>query len=749
VSPYLIGLAGALKGYLTTCRMNISYFKSAFETKPTDTLIFSDFLAGIKHGKWQDIVINYRNNKIKKELLPCVTSSGVFDHRSYKGLKEHSGILNIDIDQKQNIGINLIDTRDQLYADPFVLGGHISVGGNGLSLYVKINSKKHYESFCALEKYFANKYEIIIDKGTKDVPRARFISYDPEAFINEKSKKWDSYIEKQKQPPKSYGEYVSSKSDFEFVMQQITRNAINITEDYHDWVKVGFAIASEFGDRGRQYFHDVSKVSSKYDFEKCEKKYDNILKSNVSNVKISSFFWMAKNAGIEIKSQRTKKIESAAKLRLKQVGNNGGSANVEEARRETEKYLREVEGITGGDVTEIIDQLQELNPRELNEKPDLQKKIEYCLQIINQHGVKFNVITGKLESNGEQLTDNDVNSIYIDLIEVEPSIKRDLFNTIINSNRIRKFDPFKDFIAKHKHLKPSGCIDELLKCIDDRMFIGQYHLGDYKEIFVKKWLLSIMASIHGTYSLMILVLTGKQMIEKTNFFRNLLPDELRSYYAESKLDAGKDDEILMTQKILLIDDEFGGKSKQEAKKLKDLSSKQYFSIRRPYARYAEDIRRIAVLGGTSNDDEILNDPTGNRRIIPLKIESIDMERYKEIDKTELFIELYHEWKKIGDGWMLTPEEVMMLNESTLAHEQEVTEYQLLEKYYEQDSSYFFKVTSTDIKVFLEAKTGQRLSLYKIGQSLRKLGYDRRCSRQGVKIVQIWNVKQIVTDESNF
>ena len=57
----------------------------------------------------------------------------------------------------------------------------------------------------------------------------------------------------------------------------------------------------------------------------------------------------------------------------------------------------------------------------------------------------------------------------------------------------------------------------------------------------------------------------------------MLPKELRSYYAESKLDAGKDDEILMTQKLLIMDDEMGGKSKKEVKRLKELTSKQTYS----------------------------------------------------------------------------------------------------------------------------------------------------------------------------
>src|SRR5690606_8018810 len=112
----------------------------------------------------------------------------------------------------------------------------------------------------------------------------------------------------------------------------------------------------------------------------------------------------------------------------------------------------------------------------------------------------------------------------------------------------------------------------------------------------------------------------------------------RRYYAESNLDEGKDSEILMCKKLIIVDDEFGGKSKKDATKLKRLSSQQTFSIRAPYGRITEDLNRLAVLGGTSNDSEVINDPTGHRRIIPIILLSFDIEKYKSIDKTKLFIE---------------------------------------------------------------------------------------------------------------
>jgi Predicted P-loop ATPase and inactivated derivatives len=129
----------------------------------------------------------------------------------------------------------------------------------------------------------------------------------------------------------------------------------------------------------------------------------------------------------------------------------------------------------------------------------------------------------------------------------------------------------------------------------------------------------------------------------------------------------------MATKAIICDDEFSGKSKQDYKMLKEIISKQNITLRRPFGRFAEDFQRIAVLCGCSNEPEIINDPTGNRRIIPIPLIEIDWEKYNAVDKTALWMELYHEWRQIGDGWMLTKEEVKLLNDLTTKAHQVATE----------------------------------------------------------------------------
>ena len=73
------------------------------------------------------------------------------------------------------------------------------------------------------------------------------------------------------------------------------------TADYGDWLKVGFALASEFGEAGRRYFHDISSLYSGYNQEESDTKYSECLKSDNGRTDISTLFYLAKNQGITLR----------------------------------------------------------------------------------------------------------------------------------------------------------------------------------------------------------------------------------------------------------------------------------------------------------------------------------------------------------------------------------------------------------------------------------------------------------------
>jgi predicted P-loop ATPase len=255
-------------------------------------------------------------------------------------------------------------------------------------------------------------------------------------------------------------------------------------------------------------------------------------------------------------------------------------------------------------------------------------------------------------------------------------------------------------------------------------------------IFIAKWLVGMISAVYDQHSPLMLVLCGKkQNTGKTEFFRRLLPKEIRMYYAESKLDAGKDDEILMCMKLMIMDDEFGGKSKRELSRLKELTSKQTFSLREPYGRNNVDLNRLAVLCGTSNEDSILSDPTGNRRIIPINVTAIDHTRYNSIDKVRLIMEAYHLYHE-GFQWEMTRDDIALLNTNTTEFESVSMEEELVFKYFKLtepgDQSDMF--TTSDIVTHIDSICHTKLFVHKVGQILAKNDQQRlNFYRNGIRV----------------
>ena len=682
--------------------------------KPIENIDFEDYFYRIKNGHWEDAVLNVRSGRAQKIQAPYATPSGTFDYRNIKGLINHSGLLVIDVDSKDNPEINI----DEISADQYIYAVHQSISGNGgYAIYIKIEPDRHFDAFLGLEKYFANEYHIIIDEACKDVSRMRFVSHDPDAVLIQGSKVFKKYLPKKDIEPRKT--YVHTGDDMGFIMSQIKDRSINLCEDYADWVKCGMALSNSLGESGRNHFHFISSFSSKYSENSTDKEYTGFLKRKRNGNSIGSFFFLCQQHGIKIKTPKTENIERVAKMRRK-------SGSVKDPKADTIKTL-EQSGISKEESEHIIDQVMMMPEYELQgQKTD--DLISDLKAFLSSYNMKFNQITRKVELDGNEIDDRILNGIYIKAKEVvSDKVNKDLLFSIIDSEFTPEYHPFNDFISKNKHLKPIGVIDELLSCIDCTADYDGLRVTNFLDTYMQKWLLSVVASMFGTHSEMILVLIGGQGERKTKFFRGLLPEDLQKYYAESKLDEGKDGHILMCEKLIIMDDEFGGKNKQEAKKIKELSSKSIFSIRRPYGKFHEDRKRLAVLCGTSNEGEIINDPTGNRRIIPINVNSIDREKYDSIDKTALWMELYWKWKEIGENWMLTKVEIEYLNEISRGNEQPSLEAEAISMFFltPDNAGMVLNYTNTEIVNYIETRTKLKISPYKLGLNMKKLGFEKK------------------------
>jgi predicted P-loop ATPase len=357
------------------------------------------------------------------------------------------------------------------------------------------------------------------------------------------------------------------------------------------------------------------------------------------------------------------------------------------------------------------------------------------------YNMRRNEISRNIEIDGKPITDIDLNSIFINCKTFIDKANKELVKSVIFSEFTKSYNPFYNFLSENIKIKGTGNIDKLINSIQTDT--------ENHDLFIKKWLTSLMASINGKHSPLVLVLVGGQNTGKTEWFRRLLPDELKSYYAEDKLDQGKDSDILMTKKLIIMDDEMGGKSKAESKMLNRLTSSQTFSIREPYGVVSVDLNRLAMLCGTTNIEGLLSDPTGNRRILPIKVLSIDHELYNSIDKKALFMEMYHLYNS-GYSHNLSGDDIEILNKSTDEFRAVSQEEDMLLKYFEipvndNQSEY---MTSTEILSYIKMRSQINLNPVMIGLRMKSLGFTRKAIKINKIALYKWQVVTLSNPTTN-
>ena len=697
--------------------MQISYYKNIKDNQDVDIEI-SSFLEGVRSGRWQDIVLETRAaptkeiRDLKKKTAPLVTVSGSFTARKDEALRSHSGFIAIDIDHVENIE----ETRKLLSNDTYTYACFISISGNGLCIIYRIDGSRHLDAFNAIASYLYNTYQLIVDQSCKNVARARFVSYDPFLFENTKAPVFKKYLPKQKEF-KAH-KVVVVKNDFDAMIAEMDKKQVNLCEDYSDWISICYALVSEFGEQGRDHFHTLSSHSSKYNSDDCNNQYTACLKNHSESKgkrsTIATIYYYAKQNGIDAYSNQTKEIMRAA------TSQRAAGVSAEAIIQTLEKHA----GISNEVSTEIVQQIvsKDIKYKSENVSADI-------TVFVKTFPLRKNTITRNVELNNKPIDDSDINSIFLDSKAIFKETSKDLITSILFSNRIDTYNPLHEFF------------EEDVKPVDNRPNLSKL-LASVKtdtpnaDKFIVKWLVSVVASAYGIHSPLVLIFSGeKQGTGKTHWFRYLLPKELRFLFAESKMDAGKDDEILMTKKLLILDDEYGGKSKKEEKRLKELTSKEFINVREPYGRVSTDLRRLAVFCGTSNETQILSDPTGNRRQIPIHIIDIDHNLYNGCDKIALWRELYAMYLA-GESYTVLKEDIQILNQSTDTFKHSTPEEDLIHNKLEiGDRAFGEWMSLTEISQYLMIETKiNYLNIQRIGSILTALGYVKeRKSRADSKI----------------
>lgn len=133
---------------------------------------------------------------ILKHKVPVFSVSGIFEPSfSRKSLVEHSGLLCIDVDGKDNPGVtDWHQLKANLQNIRFVAYSGLSIRGNGLFLIVPIsNINRHEDHFDALS-FFFSAFGLVIDGSCRNVNRLRFYSTDEYAYFNHNAESFNLFL---------------------------------------------------------------------------------------------------------------------------------------------------------------------------------------------------------------------------------------------------------------------------------------------------------------------------------------------------------------------------------------------------------------------------------------------------------------------------------------------------------------------------------------------------------------------------
>lgn len=497
----------------------------------------------------------------------------------------------------------------------------------------------------------------------------------------------------------------NTKAAIERQISKLEKNRIDITGSYADWIKIGFGLQSEFGENGRDLYHRISQLYTGYDSAKTDEQYNNCLKdTGIFKSKINAVFGILKDYGVV--NNRTNFSQNASTIDL--------------------ELIQPSENRTDENAPSPV-------PKESSDKSNRYLiKHQAILDYLEKKDLRYNEITHHIEKpGGENLSDWCVNSYTIDILrQTGSNVGVDTLNRYIWSDTVERYNPITSYFDKLPK-ENTGELGKLLSTISVK--------DENMNVFIQKWLCSIVAAAYGNVPELVLVLIGAQGSGKNIFFERLLPEKLRGYCAVDNLSEGKDSDILMTQKLIILDDEFYGKSKKDAEHFKSITSRKVFSIRKPYGRIAEDLPRLAVLCGASNKTNIINDNTGNRRIIPVEITGRDFPAYDKIDRDKLFSQLLYYYEKLGENsFTLNDDERTYLDSINDDYQLVNSERELLLSYIkpvtreeflamtigERESKGFDFRAATSIGNHIQMQTGFRIDNRKLGQELNQAGFEK-------------------------
>jgi len=296
--------------------------------------------------------------------------------------------------------------------------------------------------------------------------------------------------------------------------------------------------------------------------------------------------------------------------------------------------------------------------------------VELVEQFLSEnYEFRLNVISRKLEvreastpdASFRTCTRETINSIIIRARkELADEVKnpKPLIEELIHSEDVCQYDPIGQYLGSLPAWDGKDRVAELFARIPN---ITAEQLEWYHRWFLSSaahWLQ--MDMLHGNECVPTLI--GPQGCGKSTFWQRLLPPQLREYYLDHLNLANKNDKEMALSNSLLINlDEIDKYKSSQQADLKQTLSKVKVNGRPIYGREQHERPRYASFVATTNNPHPLQDPTGSRRYLCVRIQEgqlIDNESVIEYE--QLYAKLVYELTIEHQRYYFTNEEVLAI-----------------------------------------------------------------------------------------
>jgi len=326
---------------------------------------------------------------------------------------------------------------------------------------------------------------------------------------------------------------------------------------------------------------------------------------------------------------------------------------------------------------QVINNSEE-SPREEGDADELLLLKQFLSE---RYELRNNVVAGRLEFRlrdrsempFRQLTFEAENSIILAAFEQLGKLNglKTMLSMLLHSEDVPEYDPVREYLTTLPRWDGHNRVAELFGRLPGISSEIIYRCTIWLRSAVAHWLK--MDELHGNDSVPTLI--GDQGCGKTVFCRRLLPPALQEYFLDRiNLSNKFDKDMALTNNMIVVLDEFDQYTTSQQASLKQSISRSTVNAR-PILKGAQLLRhRYASFLATTNNPRPLNDPTGSRRYLCIRLTPGSIiDNQSPIDYDQLYAQVVEEVCERGMRYWFEPEETrqIQLDNAQFEHVMEI------------------------------------------------------------------------------